>query len=406
MAKMMKNVVRGAVNREKVHVNVGTIGHIDHGKTTLTSAILRVQSGKGLAQYKSYEDIAKGGIVRDKSKTVTIITSHVRYETDTRTYAHIDCPGHADYIKNMITGAAQMDGAVLLVSAADGPMPQTREHVLLARQVGVPHLVVFLNKCDLVDDPELIELVEMDLRDLLTQYGFDGESVPMIRGSAKLAHDNPTDAEAIGSVESLLDALDNSIPDPPRDVDRHFQMPIENVFMISGRGTVVTGKIEFGRIRAGDSVDIVGRGDEVRSVVCTQVETFGQILDEGIAGENVGCLLRGVGRDEVQRGQVLAASGTLVPRHEIEAEVYVLKKEEGGRHTGFASGYTPQFYFGVTDVPGTVEVLGDAPLAQPGDGVNLRVQLNTPIACEEGSHFAIREGSKTVGSGIVTKVIG
>jgi len=407
VAKMMNNVdIRGGVNRDKINVNVGTIGHIDHGKTTLTSALLRVQSEKGLAEFKSYEDIAKGGIVRDKSKTVTILAAHVRYETDSRSYAHIDCPGHADYIKNMITGAAQMDGAVLLVSAADGPMPQTREHILLARQVGVPYLVVFLNKCDLVDDPELIELVEMDLRDLLTQFGFDGESVPMIRGSAKAAIENPTDPVAIGPIEQLLDALDTTIPNPPREVDRTFQMPIENVFTISGRGTVVTGKIETGRIRAGDSIDIVGRGEDVRTVTCTQVETFGQILDEGLAGENVGCLLRGIGRDEVQRGQVLAARGTLVPRHQIEAEVYVLKKEEGGRHTAFVSGYTPQFFFGVTDVPGTVEVLGESDSAEPGNGVNLRVDLNTPIACETGSRFAIREGSRTVGSGIVTKVIG
>ena len=404
MAKMNKSMVSN-VNRDKPNVNVGTIGHIDHGKTTLTSAILRVQSEKGLAQYKSYEDISKGGIVRDKSKTVTILAAHVRYETEKRTYAHIDCPGHADYIKNMITGAAQMDGAILLVSAADGPMPQTREHILLARQVGVPHLVVFLNKCDLVDDHELIELVEMDLRDLLTKYGFDGDSVPMIRGSAKAAHENPTDPESIGPINELLEALDSTIPDPKRDVDRPFQMPIENVFMIEGRGTVVTGKIETGRIRSGDSIDIVGRGNEIRTVVCTQVESFGTVYDEGIAGMNVGCLLRGVARDEVQRGQVLAAAGSLAPRHKIEAEVYVLKKEEGGRHTSFGDGYTPQFFFGVTDVPGTVEVLGDLSVAQPGEGVNLRVQLHTPIACETGSRFAIREGSKTVGSGMVTKVI-
>ncbi len=402
MAKMMKNVV---VNRDKLNVNVGTIGHIDHGKTTLTAALLRVQSERGLADYLTYEDISKGGIVRDKNKTVTILSKHVRYETKTRSYAHIDCPGHADYIKNMITGAAQMDGAILLVSASDGPMPQTREHILLARQVGVPHLVVFVNKCDLVEDPELIELVEMDLRDLLTKYGFDGEAIPMIRGSAKMAHDNPNDPDSIRAIDELLDALDTNIPDPPRDVDRSFQMPIENVFAISGRGTVVTGKITSGRVRSGDSVDIVGLGGSLRTVVCTQVETFGQILDEGTAGENVGLLLRGVSRDEVQRGQVLAAKGTLVSRQQIEAQVYVLKKEEGGRHTPFVSGYTPQFFFGVTDVSGSVEVLGDVDMAMPGDGVNLRVNLNTPIACEEGSRFAIREGSKTVGSGIVTRVI-
>ena len=309
------------VSRDKLNVNVGTIGHIDHGKTTLTSAILRVQSEKGMARYKSYEDIARGGIVRDKNKTVTILTSHVRYETDSRVYAHVDCPGHADYIKNMITGAAQMDGAILLVSALDGPMPQTREHVLLARQVGVPHIVVFVNKCELVTDTDFIELVETDLRDLLRTYGFDPENVTMIRGSAKLAHDNPDDPDSIACIEQLLTALDTAIPDPPRDIDLPFQMPIENVFAISGRGTVVTGKIDQGIVRAGDSVDIVGGGDENREVVVTQVETFGQVLDIGLAGESVGCLLRGVRRDEVVRGQVLAAVGSLVPRRQIEAEV-------------------------------------------------------------------------------------
>ena len=325
--------------REKLNVNVGTIGHIDHGKTTLTAAILRVQSQKGLAEYKPYQDIAKGGIVRDKNKTVTILAAHVKYETERRMYAHIDCPGHADYIKNMITGAAQMDGAVLLVSAADGPMPQTREHVLLARQVGVPHLVVFLNKCDLVDDPEMIELVEMDLRELLTKYGFPGDKVPVIRGSAMLAHDNPTDEEATGSIDELLTALDGYIPDPVRVVDRPLLMPIENVFSISGRGTVVTGKVERGMVRSGDTVEIVGLADHPRKVVVTQVETFGQILDSGQAGDNVGCLLRGVGREEVERGQVLAAAGSITPHSHFEAEVYVLAKEEGGRHTPFFDGY-------------------------------------------------------------------
>ena len=402
MAKVTRNM---NVNRDKLSVNVGTIGHIDHGKTTLTAAILNVQSQKGLANYKSYEEIAKGGIVRDKSKTVTIAASHVKYETDSRSYAHIDCPGHADYIKNMITGAAQMDGAVLLVSAAAGPMPQTREHVLLARQVGVPHLVVFVNKCDLVDDPELIELVEMELRDLLTQHGFDGESVVFVRGSAKLAHDNPTDPEAIRCIEQLLEALDTSIPDPPRDYERPFLLPIENVFLIEGRGTVVTGKIEQGQIRVGDSVDIVGRGEKPRTVVCTQIESFNEIADVGLAGESVGCLLRGVARDEVERGLVLAAKGTLTARKSIETEVYVLKKEEGGRHTPFVTGYQPQFFFGTTDVTGKVTVLGDVDVAMPGDGVRLAVQLNRGIACQEGSRFAIREGNRTVGSGVVTKVI-
>ena len=397
--------ITNTTTRDKTNVNVGTIGHIDHGKTTLTSAILRVQSENGLAQYKAYEDIAKGGIVRDKNKTVTILASHVRYQTESRNYAHIDCPGHADYIKNMITGASQMDGAVLLVSAADGPMPQTREHVLLAKQVGVPYLVVFLNKCDLVDDPELIELVEMDLRDLLDTYGFDAEQVPIIRGSAMLAHDNPTDSESIRCIEQLMEALDSTIPDPPRKIDLPFKMAIENVFAISGRGTVVTGKIDQGVVRSGDTVEIVGRGEDVRKVVVTQVETFGEVLDEGVAGENVGCLLRSVRRDQVCRGQVLAAAGSLVPRAQVEAEVYVLKKEEGGRHTPFMDGYTPQFFFSTADIPGAVKVLGNVEMAMPGDGVNLEVTFNRPIACDVGSQFAIREGNKTVGSGVVTKVI-
>ena len=390
---------------KKLNVNVGTIGHIDHGKTTLTTAILRVQSEKGLANFKSYDQIAKGGIVRDKSKTVTILAAHVEYETERRTYAHIDCPGHADYIKNMITGAAQMDGAILLTSAADGPQPQTREHILLARQVGVPHLVVFLNKCDLVDDPELIELVEMEIRDMLEQYGFDSSQVEFIQGSAKLALESPTDPTATRCIHELIEALDQSIPDPLRDVEKPFNMPIENVFSIDGRGTVVTGKIEAGQITAGTQVDIVGQGDELVSTVVTQVETFGRILDSGEAGQNVGCLLRGISRDDVQRGQVLAASGSLTPRSRIETEVYVLKKEEGGRHTPFASGYQPQFFFGTTDVTGRVDVLDDLELAMPGDGVRLGVTLLRPVACEEGTRFAIREGNRTIGSGVVTKVI-
>ena len=402
MAKVTRN---RTVHRDKMNVNVGTIGHIDHGKTTLTAAILNVQAQKGLANYKSYGDIAKGGIVRDKSKTVTITAAHVKYETDNRCYAHIDCPGHADYIKNMITGAAQMDGAVLLVSAADGPMTQTREHVLLAKQIGVPHLVVFLNKCDLIDDVELIELVEMDLRDLLTQYGFDGDAVVFVKGSAKLAHDNPTDPDKIRCIEELLNALDASIPDPPRDYELPFLMPIENVFLIEGRGTVVTGKIERGQVRTGDSVDIVGRNDKPRAVVCTQIESFNEIADVGLAGDNVGCLLRGVARDEVQRGQVLAAKDSLVSRQRFETEVYVLNSEEGGRHTPFTSGYKPQFFFGTTDVTGEVTVLGDVDVAMPGEGTQLAVELDRAIACDEGSRFAIREGNRTIGSGVVTKVI-
>ena len=405
MAKVTKPLNVSNNRDKKLNVNVGTIGHIDHGKTTLTAAILRVQSEKGLANFKSYDQISKGGIVRDKSKTVTILAAHVEYQTTGRTYAHIDCPGHADYIKNMITGAAQMDGAILLTSAADGPQPQTREHILLARQVGVPHLVVFINKCDLVDDPELIELVEMEVRDLLAKYGFDPDKVPLIRGSAKLALENPTDAQATACIDQLMDALDTSIPDPLRDVDKPFNMPIENVFSIEGRGTVVTGKIELGQVHAGDSVDIVGQGDEILTTVVTQVETFGRILDSASAGQNVGCLLRGINRDDVQRGQVLAKSGSLTPRNQIEAEVYVLKKEEGGRHTPFVSGYQPQFFFGTTDVTGAVDVLGDVDVAMPGDGVRLGVRLMRPVACEEGTRFAIREGNRTIGSGVVTKVI-
>ncbi len=390
---------------QKTHVNVGTIGHIDHGKTTLTAAILRVQAEKGLAQIKSYQDIAKGGIVRDKSKTVTIIASHVKYETDGRTYAHIDCPGHADYIKNMITGAAQMDGAVLLVSAADGPMPQTREHILLARQVGVPHLVVFLNKCDLVDDPELIELVEMEIRELLTRYGFPGDEIPFIHGSAKLAHDNPVDGEAAECINQLLDTLDSYIPDPERMIDKPFLMPIENVFMIEGRGTVVTGRIEKGMIRTGDSVEIIGLANQARVDIVTQVESFSEVLETGYAGNNVGCLLRKTRYDEVSRGQVLAATGSITSHQNFEAEVYVLKKEEGGRHTPFFNGYTPQFFFRTTDITGTAMVLGNAEMALPGDGVKLSISLKHPVALVDGDRFAVREGGKTVGSGVVTKVI-
>ena len=388
----------------KMNVNVGTIGHIDHGKTTLTAALLRVQAAKGLAKVKSYQDIAKGGIVRDKSKTVTILASHVKYETESRVYAHIDCPGHADYIKNMITGAAQMDGAVLLVSAADGPMPQTREHILLARQVGVPYLVVFMNKCDLVEDPELLELVELELRDMLTQYGYPGANVPVIRGSAKLAHDNPTDPNAIRCINELLLALDTTIPDPVRQVDKPFLMPIENVFSIAGRGTVVTGKIEQGIVRAGDAIEIIGMSDHALSDVVTQVEAFAEVLEAGRAGDNVGCLLRKTGHDDVHKGQVLAARGSVTPRRQFQAEVYVLKKEEGGRHTPFFDGYTPQFFFRTTNVTGKTHVIGDVQMAMPGDGVQLQVDLLQPIALALGDHFAIREGGKTVGSGVVTKV--
>ena len=392
------------MDKKKFHVNVGTIGHIDHGKTTLTTAILRVQAEKNLATYKSYDEIAKGGIVRDKHKTVTITGGHVEYETDNRHYAHIDCPGHADYVKNMITGAAQMDGAVLLVSAAAGPMPQTREHVLLARQVGVPHLVVFMNKCDLVDDPDLLDLVELEVRELLTQYGFPGDTVSVIRGSAMLAHNNPTDLQMIACIEQLLDALDNCIPNPDRDVDKPLLMPIEGVYSIDGRGTVVTGKLEQGTVRTGDAVDIVGLSDEPISTVCTSIESFNRILDSAEAGQNVGCLLRGVNYEDVQRGQVLAAKNSLIPRTSFEGEVYVLSKEEGGRHTPFASGYTPQFFFRTTDVTGTATILGDAVMCLPGEGVQLDVRLRNAIAVDVGDRFAVREGGKTVGSGVVTRV--
>ncbi|WP_372720023.1 elongation factor Tu [Novipirellula sp.] len=390
---------------QKVSVNVGTIGHIDHGKTTLTSAILRVQAEKGLAKYKSYESIAKGGIVRDKNKTVTVIASHVKYETESRRYAHIDCPGHADYIKNMITGAAQMDGAVLLVSAADGPMPQTREHLLLARQVGVPHLVVFMNKCDLVKDPELLELVELDLREMLTQYGYIGDEVHVIHGSAKLAHDNPTHRDSIACIEQLLDALDRSIPDPLRLIDKPFLMPIENVYSIAGRGTVVSGKIEQGVVRAGDKVEIVGLASETNHDVITQVESFGEVLEAGNAGDNVGVLLRKTAHTAITKGQVLAKAGSVTPHHQFEAEVYVLKKEEGGRHTPFFDGYAPQFFFRTTNVTGSASVMDGIQMAMPGDGVRLSIALKQPIAISDGDHFAIREGGKTVGSGVVTRIV-
>jgi elongation factor Tu len=386
---------------EKVHVNVGTIGHIDHGKTTLTAAILAVQARKGRATSKTYGEIAKGGTFRDPSKTVTIITSHVEYETERRHYAHIDCPGHADYIKNMISGAAQMDGAILLVSAADGPMPQTREHILLARQVDVPNVVVFLNKCDLVDDVELIELVELEVRDLLTKYGFDGKNVTCVRGNAKAALADPVHEG--GCIEELMIALDRDIPDPVRHVDRPFLMPIEGVHSIEGRGTVVTGRIEQGRVRPGDKVEIVGLR-ETLTTVCTSVEQFHRLLDEGVAGQNVGCLLRGIRHEAVERGQVLAAPKVIEPRTRFRAEVYVLSKEEGGRHTPFFTGYTLQFFFRTTDVTGTTTLV-KADMVLPGDGVALDIALQKPIALHKGSRFAIREGGKTVGSGVVTDVV-
>jgi len=390
--------------RSKPHVNVGTIGHIDHGKTTLTSAILAVQAKKGLANFKSYADIAKGGTVRDETKTVTIAVAHVEYESENRHYAHIDCPGHADFIKNMITGAAQMDGAILVVSASDGPMPQTREHILLARQVGVPALVVFLNKVDLVDDEELIELVEMEIRELLSKYDFPGDDIPLVKGNSLGAAQKPEDAEANQCIADLLEAVDGYIPEPTRDVDKPFLMAIEDVFSIEGRGTVATGRIERGVIKVGEEVEIVGLENKPTKTTCTGVEMFNKLLDEGRAGDNVGCLLRGVKRDDLERGQVLAKPGSITPHTIFEAEVYCLSKEEGGRHTPFFSGYRPQFYFRTTDVTGTANLVG-AEMCMPGDNVKVTVELHKPIAMDDGVRFAIREGGKTVGSGVVTKVV-
>ena len=391
--------------RRKPHVNVGTIGHIDHGKTTLTGAILAVQAAKGLAKVKSYADIAKGGTVRDASKTVTIAVAHVEYETEKRHYAHIDCPGHADFIKNMITGAAQMDGAILVVSAMDGPMPQTSEHVLLARQVNVPRLVVFLNKCDLVDDAELLELVELEVRDLLAKYEFPADEIPIIRGAALPAYQSPSDPVATKCITELMDAIDSYIPEPQREQDKPFLMAVEDVFSIEGRGTVATGRIERGVIKVGDEVEIVGLSSESRKTVCTGVEMFNKTLDSGMAGDNVGLLLRGVKRDEIERGQCLAKPGSITPHMQFEAEVYVLSKEEGGRATPFFSGYRPQFYFRTTDVTGTLNLMGDVKMCMPGDNVKLNVELISPIAMEENVRFAIREGGRTVGSGVVTKIL-
>jgi elongation factor Tu len=389
--------------RTKPHVNVGTIGHIDHGKTTLAGAILATQAKKGLAEFKSYADIAKGGTVRDDTKTVTIAVAHIEYESDKRHYAHIDCPGHADYIKNMITGAAQMDGAILVVSAADGPMPQTREHVLLARQVAVPALVVFLNKCDLVDDPELLELVELEVRELLNKYGFPGDDTPVIHGSALPAYQNPTDPDATKCIQELMDAIDAFIPEPQRAVDKPFLMAVEDVFSIEGRGTVATGRVERGIVKVGDEIEIVGL-EASRKTIVTGVEMFKKLLDSGQAGDNVGCLLRGIKRDEIQRGQVLAKPGSITPHTKFEAEVYCLSKEEGGRHTPFFSGYRPQFYFRTTDVTGTANLV-EAEMCMPGDNVRISVELHKPIAMDDGVRFAIREGGRTVGSGVVTKII-
>ncbi|MFN6138233.1 MAG: elongation factor Tu [Planctomycetota bacterium] len=390
--------------RKKPHCNVGTIGHIDHGKTTTTGALLAVQAAKGLATPKTYADIAKGGTVRDATKTVTIAASHVEYETENRHYAHIDCPGHADFIKNMITGAAQMDGAILVVSAADGPMPQTKEHVLLARQVDVPAIVVFLNKCDLVDDDELLELVELEIRELLSKYGFPGEETPIIRGNAKAAYDKPADPVASKCISDLLAAVDSVIPQPTREEDKPFLMAIEDVFSIEGRGTVATGRIERGMVKVGEEVEIIGLTKEKRKTTVTGVEQFRKEMKEGRAGDNVGCLLRGVARDDIERGQVLAKPNSITPHLKFEAEVYCLSKDEGGRHTPFFSGYRPQFYFRTTDVTGTADLIG-AEMCMPGDNVRLVVTLQKTVAIDEGVRFAIREGGKTVGSGVVTKIV-
>lgn len=390
--------------RTKPHVNVGTIGHIDHGKTTLTSAILAVQATKGLAVVKSYADIAKGGTVRDASKTVTIAAAHVEYETEKRHYAHIDCPGHADFIKNMITGAAQMDGAILVVSAVDGPMPQTAEHVLLAHQVNVPKLVVFLNKCDLVDDAELLELVELEVRELLSKHDFDGDNVTVIRGAALPAQQNPSDPAASKCISELMDAIDNDIPEPEREIDKPFLLAIEDVFSIEGRGTVATGRIERGVIHVGDPVEIVGLKAEPLKTTCTGVEMFKKSMEEGQAGDNVGLLLRGIKREDIQRGQVIAKPGTITPHMDFEADVYILSKEEGGRSTPFMSGYRPQFFFRTTDVTGTIKLPEGVQMCMPGDHVKMSVELISPIAMEQNARFAIREGGKTVGSGVVTAI--
>ncbi len=390
--------------RTKPHVNVGTIGHVDHGKTTLTTAILAVQAKDKLAELKSYADIAKGGVVRDDSKIVTVAVSHVEYQSTKRHYAHIDCPGHADYIKNMITGAAQMDGAILVVSAADGPMPQTREHVLLARQVNVPALVVFLNKCDIVEDKELLDLVEMEVRELLTKYEFPGDKATIIRGSATKALAGDAGEYGVPAIKKLMDALDNSIPEPKREIDKPFLMAIEDVFSITGRGTVATGRVERGRAKVGENVEIVGIQDTKKSVV-TGIEMFRKIMDECIAGDNVGILLRGIEKDQIERGQVLAAPGSITPHKKFHASVYILNKEEGGRHTPFFKGYRPQFYFRTSDITGNVTLKPGVEMVMPGDNIEFDAELITPIAMEKGVRFAIREGGHTVGAGVVTEVL-
>lgn len=396
----------GKYDITKPHVNVGTIGHVDHGKTTLTAAITMYSAAKGFAQKMRYDEIDKAP--EEKARGITINTSHVEYQTDKRHYAHVDCPGHADYVKNMITGAAQMDGAILVVAATDGPMPQTREHILLARQVGVPYIVVFMNKTDQVDDPELLDLVEMEIRELLTEYGFPGDKTPIIKGSAlkalEAAQAGNVEDPACKCIQELLDALDTYIPEPQRDTDKPFLMPVEDVFTITGRGTVATGRIERGVVRVNDVVEIVGMGSKKQTVV-TGVEMFRKTVDEGIAGYNVGILLRGIQRNEIERGQVLCKPGSIHPHTKFAAEVYVLKKEEGGRHTPFFNGYRPQFYFRTTDVTGTIELPAGVEMVMPGDNVKMTITLNKEIAIEQGLRFAIREGGRTVGSGVVADII-
>jgi len=396
-------MAKAKFERTKPHVNIGTIGHVDHGKTTLTAAITLVLNKRyGYGQFISYDNIDKAPEERERG--ITISTSHVEYETPNRHYAHVDCPGHADYVKNMITGAAQMDGAILVVSAADGPMPQTREHILLARQVGVPKIVVFLNKADMVDDPELIDLVEMEVRELLSEYEFDGDNAPVVVGSALKALEDP-DGEWGDKIIELMEKVDEYIPTPERDTDKPFLMPVEDVFSITGRGTVATGRVERGTLKVGESVDIVGLTEESRTVVVTGIEMFRKVLEQAVAGDNIGALLRGVQRTEIERGQVLAKPGTITPHTKFEAEVYVLTKDEGGRHTPFFNGYRPQFYFRTTDVTGNIELPEGVEMVMPGDNARFTIELITPIAMEEGSRFAIREGGRTVGAGVVTKIL-
>jgi elongation factor Tu len=397
-------MAKGVFERKKPHVNVGTIGHIDHGKTTLTAALMTYSAAKYGGAAKSYADIAKGGTVRDETKTVTIAVAHVEYESEKRHYAHIDCPGHADYIKNMITGAAQMDGAILVVSAADGPMPQTREHILLAKQVGVPRICVFMNKCDLVDDKDLLDLVELEVRELLSKYEFPGDKTPIVRGQALAAYQAPTDAKATQCIQELLNTLDGWIPDPVRETDKPFLLSIEDVFSIKGRGTVVTGRVERGVVKVGEALEIVGFGD-TQNTTCTGVEMFQKTLDEGRAGDNVGVLLRGIEKEQVYRGMVLAKPKSVTPHTKFDCQVYILSKEEGGRHSPFFKGYKPQFYFRTTDVTGSATaLLGGAEMVMPGDNVQMTVELISKVAMEEGQRFAIREGGKTVGAGVVTKI--